>query len=188
LQNSLPVRSNLNTKGVNCNPLCPRCYSKIETIDHVFKECIWTQQVWFASQLSINFSNDKDKEFRDWLQDMFSQAKHNNIDRISTLCYHIWKARNMLIFQQKDIPVLTVVENANSDLLEYQKHRDKSRARSSTNNRDRSNELKWTPPPANTLKTNVDAHYNGDGRWGFGVACSECGGSLPRSCDKCCVR
>jgi hypothetical protein len=168
LQNALPVRSNLNTKGVNCNPLCPRCYSKIETIDHVFKECVWTQQVWFASQLSINFSNDKDKEFRDWLQDMFSQAKHNNIDRISTLCYHIWKARNMLIFQQKDIPVLTVVENANSNLLEYQKHRDKSRARSSTNNRDRSNELKWTPPPATALKTNVDAHCNGDGRWGLG--------------------
>ncbi|KAK2438049.1 Ribonuclease H superfamily protein [Trifolium repens] len=59
-------------------------------------------------------------------------------------------------------------KKANFDLLEYQKQHDKGPARSDTNNRPRSNELKCSPPPANTLKANVDGHCHGDGRWGLG--------------------
>jgi hypothetical protein len=55
LHNGLPVRSNLSTRGINCNPLCPRCNEKIEDISHVFKGCEWVQQIWFASPLNLHF-------------------------------------------------------------------------------------------------------------------------------------
>jgi ribonuclease HI len=99
---------------------------------------------------------------------MFAKAKSETIETISSLCYHIWKARNMLVFQQKDAPVTLIIEHANSNLADYKKHLNKGPQRTSTNNPNRRNELNWTPPPANTLKINVDAHCNGDGRWGLG--------------------
>lgn len=34
----LPVREELNRRGVRCNLLCPRCEESIETINHCFKE------------------------------------------------------------------------------------------------------------------------------------------------------
>jgi ribonuclease HI len=74
----------------------------------------------------------------------------------------------MLIFKQQDIPVLSVVDKANSDRIEYHQHHNKGGIRNSANNQARSNEIKWTPPPATALKTNVDAHCNDDGRWGLG--------------------
>jgi ribonuclease HI len=166
--NALPVRGNLITRGIQCSPLCPRCNSKIESIDHIFKDCEWSRRVWFASQLSINFNYQSNKNFRDWLHEMFAKAKSETIETISSLCYHIWKARNMLVFQQKDAPVTLIIEHANSNLADYKKHLNKGPQRTSTNNPNRRNELNWTPPPTNTLKINVDAHCNGDGRWGLG--------------------
>jgi hypothetical protein len=50
----LPVRSNLNTRGINCNPLCPRCHEKIEDVNHAFIGCVWAKQVWFASPLTFD--------------------------------------------------------------------------------------------------------------------------------------
>ncbi|KAK2435146.1 putative mitochondrial protein [Trifolium repens] len=169
-QNALPVRSNLIARGIHCNPLCPRCNAKIEDSNHVFRDCEWVKQVWFASQLTINFNKQDNKSFVDWVQDMFAQnqTKNNCTNLISSLCYHIWKARNMLIFQQKDIPVMVVVNKASQDLLEYTKQMEKGSTRHGANNLPRSNEIKWSPPPSIALKINVDAHCKGDGRWGLG--------------------
>jgi hypothetical protein len=97
LNNALPVRDNLNKRGIHCYPLCPRCNSKIEDINHVFKECIWAQQIWFASPLNIRFVEESAQSFIDWLQYMFTQTKPETTEQISTICYHIWKARNALI-------------------------------------------------------------------------------------------
>jgi hypothetical protein len=143
-QNALPVRSNLIARGIHCNPLCPRCNAKIEDTNHVFRNCGWVKQVWFASQLTINFNKQDNKSFVDWVQDMFAQnqTKNNCTNLISSLCYHIWKARNMLIFQQKDIPVMVVVNKASQDLLEYTKQMEKGSTRHGANNSPRSNELK----------------------------------------------
>jgi ribonuclease HI len=74
----------------------------------------------------------------------------------------------MLIFQQKDIPVMVVVNKASQDLLDYTKQMEKVSTRHEANNSPRSNEIKWSPPPSTVLKINVDAHCKGDGRWGLG--------------------
>jgi hypothetical protein len=43
LNSGLPMRSNLNTRGINCNPLCPRCHEKIEDVNHAFRDCVWAK-------------------------------------------------------------------------------------------------------------------------------------------------
>lgn len=57
LNDSLPVRSSLRKRGIQCYPLCPRCHSKTETITHLFMSCPLSKRVWFGSNLCINFDN-----------------------------------------------------------------------------------------------------------------------------------
>jgi hypothetical protein len=53
LNQAIPVRDNLTTKGIRCCPICPRCNKALETIDHVFLRCDWTRAVWFGSPLTL---------------------------------------------------------------------------------------------------------------------------------------
>jgi hypothetical protein len=53
IQQAIPVRSNLNKRGVPCNILCPRCLLKEETIEHVFMHCQHASKIWFCSKLGI---------------------------------------------------------------------------------------------------------------------------------------
>ncbi|MCH99929.1 putative ribonuclease H protein, partial [Trifolium medium] len=46
LHNALLVKTNLISKGILCDSLCPRCNQEIETIDHTLLFCDWAKQVW----------------------------------------------------------------------------------------------------------------------------------------------
>lgn len=63
LNNAIPVRANLRTKGVKCPMLCPRCENKIETVDHTFRDCIKATQIWLSSTLGIRFNDNPTEPF-----------------------------------------------------------------------------------------------------------------------------
>ncbi|GAU35403.1 hypothetical protein TSUD_160540 [Trifolium subterraneum] len=65
LHQALPVKNNLNSKGIHCNPICPRCNNSLETIDHVFMHCEWVKGVWFGSPMTIQF-NETHPPFSEW--------------------------------------------------------------------------------------------------------------------------
>jgi hypothetical protein len=88
--NGLPVRSNLGSRGISCNPLCPRCEGKIEDINHVFKGCEWAKQIWFASPLNIRFENLTSTNFKDWLINTLPTTPKEGLELISTLCATIY--------------------------------------------------------------------------------------------------
>lgn len=77
--NCLLVKENITKKKINCNPLCSRCNSRIESINQCFKDCIWATQIWFGSQLIINFKDVK-QSFIDWLKDsILTHDEYNTI-------------------------------------------------------------------------------------------------------------
>ncbi|PNX71213.1 ribonuclease H [Trifolium pratense] len=171
LNHSLPVRSSLSSKGIQCNPTCPRCNTSLETIDHVFMQCEWAKVVWFGSPMTIHFNTtDRHQSFSEWLSTMLKTKNQECMAPIAALTYHIWRARNLLVFQDKNVPVMCVVQQAISSSIEYQTlghpHRLPMCAAAT---QPRGNNTNWTPPPRNSLKLNVDAHPCGDGRWGLGM-------------------
>jgi hypothetical protein len=108
---------------------------------------------------------------------MLQNTKTNDICHIIAIIYNIWHARNLLVFQNKDIPVMNIVRQATSSSREFQ-------ATIAASNKftkpptvgSHGHNNYWTPPPRTTLKLNVDAHPCGDGRWGLGlVLCTERG-------------
>jgi hypothetical protein len=94
LRNALPVKDNLFKKGVNCDPLCPRCDGYKETLSHVFLECEWVKQVWLASPLTINLSTVHNPNIINWIYHMVMNTRMESMEIITSTLYSIWYARN----------------------------------------------------------------------------------------------
>jgi len=110
LNNSLPVRSALSKRGIQCYPLCPRCHSKIETITHLFMTCPISKRVWFGSNLSINFDNFPNPNFTNWLCEAILHKDECIIIQIAAIICNLWHARNLSIFEDQMILEMDIIQ------------------------------------------------------------------------------
>jgi hypothetical protein len=159
LNKAIPVKDHLISRGIKCDPLCVRCNKSIETIDHVFLKCDWVRAIWFGSPLTINFNLlNNHQSFTDWLTTMLENSKNEDMEKIISLIYNIWNARNLFVFQNKDIPVMLVVQKSFAAWQEYKSTSKASPIATSTPTfESHGHNIYWTPPPKNALKLNVDA-------------------------------
>jgi ribonuclease HI len=183
INQAIPVRDKLTTKGIRCSPICPRCNNALETIDHVFLRCEWAKAVWFGSPMTLNCDRIADESsFQDWLITTITSNCMGSSEYIIAIIYHIWKARNLLVFQDKNIPVMKVVQLAVESANEFLKHSNNTPqipSQASTIRTRGHDTIIWSPPARNLLKLNVDAHPCDDGRWGLGrVLRTEDGGCV----------
>ena len=54
INDSVPVRYALHSKGLMNDMFCPRCVTKMETLNHVIMECPFARKIWFGSNLIIS--------------------------------------------------------------------------------------------------------------------------------------
>jgi len=101
LNDSIPTKCALNTKGIRTDMFCPRCSIKLEDLNHTFMNCIYARKVWFGSNLSIKFPEEPEYEFKDWLHYLISTADAETIIYAASTIYNIWFARNKIIFENK---------------------------------------------------------------------------------------
>jgi hypothetical protein len=143
----------------------------LETVDHVFQQCEWVKGVWFGSPMTINFNiSDTKPSFTDWLTSILTNNVKEIVANIVSLIYNIWRARNLLIFQAKNVPADCVIQQAMESSFECRTMRSSIHQPGNTSStRPRGNNINWTPPTNGALKLNVDAHPCDDGRWGLGI-------------------
>jgi hypothetical protein len=169
LNNALLVKENLLCRGIRCALFCSYCNTKIETINHIFLECDWARQAWFACPLTINMDNMKIKNVSDWIDYMIQTEKIEDMQVISTIMYNIWLARNDREFNGKCLPADDMVRRAMANLHDYQANQNarvgERTSKSGTNRLNKS----WSPPPNTFTKLNVDAHSLSEGHWGLGL-------------------
>ncbi|PNX96793.1 ribonuclease H, partial [Trifolium pratense] len=180
LNNAIPVKGNLFKKGVKCDPLCPRCLNHVESIQHVFLECEWAKKVWFASPLTLNLNLNQLTDFYDWFTFVTNNTDKDCMEKILAIIYEIWNVRNLLVFQEKNLPPQEISSNAFKKLHEYQSHGEVKTQKSQTSppsTNSCSNNISWSPPLRGTLKINVDAHLSSDGHWFAGMVLRRSDGS-----------
>lgn len=180
---SIPVRSALNHRGIQCSILCPICLQGEETISHLFMECDRVTRVWFGSNLGIKFSTNQ-KQFLDWLFYCISTLKDEDICFLTAIIYGLWWARNKMVFENYDIEDKVIIEKAYASVLEYQRVNlsNPNNEHTSNNNHQRStqitriqhknnhsNNIKWRKPRAGVIKANSDANLTVEGCWGLGA-------------------
>jgi hypothetical protein len=187
IQRAIPVRSELNRRGISCPIVCPRCFQQEETIDHTFMHCPRANKIWFGSKLGIHFNRSHDS-FTDWLIYAISNLCPEDIIYLAAITYSIWFARNQHIYELKDTPDLTVIEKASKSITDFQlatsSDQSSNSKQSNINNNQNINyqhntrSTQWTKPMPGTIKLNCDANLSRSGRWGLGATCRDSDGVL----------
>jgi hypothetical protein len=181
INNAIPTRSNLSHRGIHCSILCPRCMQKEETINHLFMECDRARIIWFRSKLGITF-NTNHRNFVDWLLYCFTTLKDKELCYLASVTYEIWFARNLHVFENRDMDDTKILEKAYTTIMDYQKATQNEISHMQSDNRYRINSRsnnnhtrtqhashKWKKPLHGEIKGNCDANLNIEGMWGIGA-------------------
>ncbi|MCI10423.1 putative ribonuclease H protein, partial [Trifolium medium] len=84
IHNIVPVRENLNNRGVRSPILCPNCSKYNETTDRAFRKCHKVKDVWSRAQVGNN-ANQTTMQFQDWLYHKLNNTDSDTMAYIATL-------------------------------------------------------------------------------------------------------
>ncbi|RHN54610.1 putative ribonuclease H-like domain, reverse transcriptase zinc-binding domain-containing protein [Medicago truncatula] len=177
LNKALPVREELDKRGINCSLLCPRCEESIESIDHIFLKCDRTRRELFGSNLGINFQISRTTDFIDWLISFIYKTDKPTIISLASLLYSIWHSRNQRVFEDKIIPEEVIIHRACNSVFSFRNARSGTIDPHHTGNRTilasrlarATAKVKWIKPHQGVIKINCDANLTSEDVWGIGV-------------------
>jgi hypothetical protein len=118
IQQAIPVKHALSRRGMQGQLSCPRCFQKVETIDHVFKDCHYADIVWFGSKLGIRFSSIQ-TSFRAWLIYFIININEEDLSYVAAIYYGIWYARNQQVFEHRHIADHETISKAQISIQEF---------------------------------------------------------------------
>lgn len=165
LSKSLATGSNLKRRHIINDDQCRRCYSAIETEDHIFFECPYAKQIWRASGVSnitINSSVSTIEQKIEACLQVSSSARLKHMEDLPFwLLWRLWKSRNTLIFQQKEIHWRRLLRFAKEDAQEWRQMEgnlisDPLRRQSQTT----TSQSYWQRPASGWIKCNTDGGFN----------------------------
>ncbi|XP_020876673.1 uncharacterized protein LOC110227273 [Arabidopsis lyrata subsp. lyrata] len=114
--NRLHTRDRLRRWGLSISPSCVLCNGFDESREHLFFECVFSQEVWvfFTSRLNLN----PPASFMDCLQWVNSATRDLNLSLIIKLLfqasvYLIWKERNSRIHSTTTRPPAIIIRDIN---------------------------------------------------------------------------
>lgn len=162
---SLPTKQNLFRRGIRMDPTCTRCGVENETLSHILVECTFAKEVWCLGRIRFDLHTFGKLPFRSLCGKILKTPKHEGATIFAFLAWNIWKARNMLIFEEISINPHDVIERTLRQTAEM--HGDWGQASTPQKSR-RQPVWPWQPPPVNHLKLNSDAAIFSDGIRGLG--------------------
>jgi len=118
LKGKIPIEKNLRKKGFQGPSICVMCQREEESIQHLFLKCIIARQCWkqIISPLEMNIDTFEQLTTLNvnWEQSYPYARKKTVINRIwkclpSTLCWHLWLARNKYIFKGQKPNIGTIL-------------------------------------------------------------------------------
>lgn len=169
LSNAIPTQLALSKRGLGCNCMCPVCGKANESIEHIFTQCEWTQAVWFGSPLQWHTPPPDSLNFRDWFDSrvtFIKKEREDDFDNLLALFFNIlwgiWIGRNKFVFEGKPVNPLFTINNARELSTEFANanYRNVNQFSQLGNSNQRNLQQVWSPPPANSIKLNVDGAFD----------------------------
>ncbi|CAG7907135.1 unnamed protein product, partial [Brassica rapa] len=114
IQKALPFGQNLQTRGINSEAVCVRCKEQ-ETACHTFFHCPFAKEVWSKIPIQGMVHLATEDDFKDVLVAFRSviclppSGITNSI--LPWICWSIWKARNILIFENRTLSPVETATN-----------------------------------------------------------------------------
>ncbi|KAL2938392.1 hypothetical protein RDABS01_021841 [Bienertia sinuspersici] len=91
--NALPLKVNLNTRGMGVERTCNLFSNHEETDAHVFRDCPFTARCWFGGLLGLHIESAKATTVRQWVMDylfLFSQLDGHDDKRVTDFITTLW--------------------------------------------------------------------------------------------------
>lgn len=171
LRGCLPVRGRLVQRGVPCDNKCPSCASYEENEWHCFFGCGAVQEIWEQSLIwnQVRPYIDNAIGIVQMLFQMLEELEATTCCNIAMLLWAVWWKRNQVCWQGQTPTSYAVIRRAHEQYEDWTKVR--KMQQNISNNSSTVEDIKWTKPPLNMLKCNVDAAcYNESNRYGI-AAC-----------------
>lgn len=97
--NFLPVRTNLQRRGICLETSCPLCEGEVETQVHIFFRCPFARVFWFGSPLQLDVAMVVGEDFLEcwnWLCAKYGKDGEPSDLMRWVVCglWRIWKCRN----------------------------------------------------------------------------------------------
>lgn len=170
---ALATKLNLCKRRCGQDPLCPICLCEEESVEHLFFGCQWAQRVWFGSNVNIRINLGNVSSFEKWCEDWF--VNNNDVSDvvrcyIGFTCWHIWKHRCSVVFEQIPLDPVGVCGRINYAATEFLLASDIC-ADTDIAVRVASDVCEnWSAPPAGCVKINIDGAFKeASGKGGLGV-------------------
>lgn len=141
------------------SPICVRCHNNPESHLHLFRDCWESPIIWNYIFQRVNFASTIDltkffnTNWRNWLSYNLSQA-HNWKSLFSIAIWHIWIARNKVVFDLKMTKPFSIyntlfMDHSSTSHILQGKGKEVSNGSKPT----------WFPPSFDYLKLNVDGSW-----------------------------
>lgn len=109
------------------NTGCPHCTGDIESLGHIFKECLVSKEVWTYLGL-IWFLNRPDLRRLEWLTWVFLESPLQQTRLFRYVLWSFWSVRNKTVYKRKQQSGKEIVEN----IIGYLKELDNTEIREHT--------------------------------------------------------
>ncbi|XP_057774852.1 uncharacterized protein LOC130993832 [Salvia miltiorrhiza] len=167
--NALPVATALRSRAIDVDPMCRRCGASEETVEHAIRDCNWTEFLWAVSPLRIQpVIQDEFCSIVDWFESIRRCPQQETHAAFATLAWAAWFARNLYLFQQKELSHVECIQIA-------------QRARwspSVTSQSKQKRALKVECTRTGQVKISSDAALGGGQFIGIGAVLTEASGSV----------
>ncbi|GMI91035.1 hypothetical protein like AT4G29090 [Hibiscus trionum] len=148
--NYIPTFQNLHRKRISPNARCARCNSQTESLEHVFRECLFSQQLWHC--LGVTWPAVVGSlTYFEWLSWLFKHTGGHSIELVIYTVWAIWHSRNKYIHEGKISTVIGTTDFIRGCVIEY---KDTLGVCSGPRVIE---VVHWSPPLAGFFKINVDA-------------------------------
>uniref|UniRef100_A0A2N9EZ18 Reverse transcriptase zinc-binding domain-containing protein n=1 Tax=Fagus sylvatica TaxID=28930 RepID=A0A2N9EZ18_FAGSY len=124
LHHALPVKTELNKRGVHCAMSCILCNNTNETQDHLFLHCDLARGVWFGADFFIRNLTEAEITVDNWIKDLLqhhneSSNNTSQLQLILTLMWCIWFHRNQVMFEGKQPNPMEIILTSKSLLNRF---------------------------------------------------------------------
>ncbi|XP_058724687.1 uncharacterized protein LOC131596129 [Vicia villosa] len=118
-KNILPTKANLQKKGISLDTSCPLCEAATETAHHLFLHCEYTRSACFSSNYGLRVPLNS--YLNDWISCCLEDPSSVSDQLKCTVLWHLWKARNLLVYRQKFTDPRLVAKEAMESVIEFNK-------------------------------------------------------------------
>ena len=114
---TLPTLSQLQSKKVQVQAICPTCQEAEEFIIHSLVQCQYAKRC--SSILLPGTQLVETRDFHSWMVTMFDMVDRSKFAEIVSLCWSLWRARNDLVWSQKHTRIYRTIAAARQYLAQW---------------------------------------------------------------------